>query len=47
MNRIRNMFWSATSHEIDRMQWFAALSLYINFINIFVSMLQLFGSRDD
>ena len=47
MNRIRDMFWSATSHEIDRMQWFAALSLYINFINIFVSMLQLFGSRDD
>jgi FtsH-binding integral membrane protein len=29
------------------MQWFAALSLYINFINIFVSLLQLFGSRED
>jgi FtsH-binding integral membrane protein len=46
MNRIRDMFWSATSHEIGRMQWFAALSLYINFINIFVSMLQLFGNRE-
>jgi FtsH-binding integral membrane protein len=46
MNRIRDMFWSATAHEIGRLQWFAALSLYINFINIFVSMLQLFGNRE-
>lgn len=46
MNRIRDMFWSARSDEIGRMQWFAALSLYINFINIFVSMLQLFGNRE-
>jgi len=46
MNRIRDMFWSATESEIGRMQWFAALSLYINFINIFVSMLQLFGNRE-
>jgi FtsH-binding integral membrane protein len=40
------MFWSAGSDEIGRMQWFGALSLYINFINIFVSMLQLFGNRE-
>jgi FtsH-binding integral membrane protein len=46
MNRIRDMFWSARSDEIGRMQWFGALSLYINFINIFVSMLQLFGNRE-
>jgi FtsH-binding integral membrane protein len=46
MNRIRDMFWSANSAEIGRMQWFGALSLYINFINIFVSMLQLFGNRE-
>jgi FtsH-binding integral membrane protein len=46
MNRIRDMFWSASESEIGRMQWFAALSLYINFINIFVSMLQLFGNRE-
>jgi len=46
MNRIRDMFWSASRDEIGRMQWFAALSLYINFINIFVSMLQLFGNRE-
>jgi len=47
MNRIRDMFWSADQGEIARMQWFAALSLYINFINIFVSLLQLFGSKNE
>jgi FtsH-binding integral membrane protein len=46
MNRIRDMFWSASEGEIERMQWFGALSLYINFINIFVSLLQLFGNRE-
>lgn len=46
MNRIRDMFWSASSSEVERMQWFAALSLYINFINIFVSILQLFGNKE-
>lgn len=46
MNRIRDMFWSADSDEIARLQWFGALSLYINFINIFVSLLQLFGNRE-
>lgn len=46
MNRIRDMFWNADRNEVGRMQWFAALSLYINFINIFVSMLQLFGNRE-
>lgn len=46
MNRIRDMFWSASQDEVARMQWFGALSLYINFINIFVSMLQLFGNRE-
>lgn len=46
MNRIRDMFWTAGADEVGRMQWFGALSLYINFINIFVSMLQLFGNRE-
>lgn len=46
MNRIRDMFWSASAGEVARMQWFGALSLYINFINIFVSILQLFGNRE-
>ena len=46
MNRIRDMFWNTTEESIGRLQWFAALSLYINFINIFVSILQLFGNRE-
>lgn len=46
MNRIRDMFWSASEEEVRRMQWFGALSLYINFINIFVSILQLFGNKE-
>jgi FtsH-binding integral membrane protein len=45
MNRIRDMFWGASESEVRRMQWFAALSLYINFINIFISLLQLIGDR--
>lgn len=45
MNRIRDMFWGAQESEVGRMQWFAALSLYINFINIFISLLQLIGDR--
>ena len=46
MNRIRDMFWNSNEQEIRRMQWFGALSLYINFINIFVSLLQLFGNKE-
>lgn len=46
MNRIRDMFWNSSDEEVSRMQWFGALSLYINFINIFVSLLQLFGNRE-
>jgi len=45
MNRIREMFWYTDKDEIRKMQWFAALSLYINFINIFMSILQLFGDK--
>lgn len=46
MNRIRDIFWTADENTVRRLQWFAALSLYINFINIFVSMLQLFGNKE-
>jgi len=47
MNRIRDMFWNCSESEVSRMQWFGALSLYINFINIFISFLQLFGSKQE
>lgn len=46
MNRIRDMFWVVEEKEIHKMQWMAALSLYINFINIFISILQLFGNKE-
>ena len=46
MNRIRDEFWSASESDVGRLQWFGALSLYINFINIFVSLLQLLGDRE-
>jgi FtsH-binding integral membrane protein len=45
MNRIRDVLYYNTD-DMERLQWFSALSLYINFINIFVSMLQLFGNRE-
>jgi FtsH-binding integral membrane protein len=45
MNRIRDVLYYNTD-DLERLQWFSALSLYINFINIFVSMLQLFGNRE-
>ena len=45
MNRIRDVLYYGTD-DLERLQWFSALSLYINFINIFVSMLQLFGNRE-
>jgi FtsH-binding integral membrane protein len=47
MNRIRDMFWYTDKDEIRRMQWFGALSLYINFINIFTSLLQLLGNKEE
>ena len=46
MNRISDMFWNSSEEVVRRMQWFGALSLYINFINIFVSLLQLFGNKE-
>jgi FtsH-binding integral membrane protein len=45
MNRIRDVLYYNTD-DLERLQWFSALSLYINFINIFVSMLQLLGNRE-
>jgi len=45
MNRIRDSFWGADVVEVRRQQWWGALSLYINFINIFTSLLNLLGDR--
>ena len=43
--RIREMVSDATAQ--DSVEVAGALSLYLNFINIFVSLLQLFGNRND
>lgn len=42
--RIREL---VTYENDGKAEIFGALSLYLNFINIFLSLLQLFGSRDD
>ena len=47
MQRIRDLFWHIPRDQIARQQWFGALSLYINFINIFVSLLQLTGTKSN
>lgn len=41
---IRNRLWR--DPEDSLVQWTGALSLYINFINIFVSLVQLMGNRE-
>jgi FtsH-binding integral membrane protein len=46
MNRIRDEFWAADHDSVERLQWFGALSLYINYINIFAALLQLTGDRE-
>lgn len=45
VNRIKQIV--DYSPETEKTLWFAALSLYINFINIFTSLLQLTGTRSE
>lgn len=46
MNRMREELYYESDEVVDRTQWYLALSLYINFINIFTSLLQLIGNRE-
>jgi len=46
MNRMRDELYYENDETVDRAQWYLALSLYINFINIFTSLLQLLGNRE-
>lgn len=46
MNRMRDELYYENDGTVDRTQWYLALSLYINFINIFTSLLQLLGNRE-
>lgn len=45
VNRIKQIV--DHSPEVEKTLWFAALSLYISFINIFTSLLQLTGTRSE
>jgi uncharacterized protein len=45
---IKDMYYEADDHEVaTKKSIFGALQLYLDFINIFVSLLQLTGSRND
>ena len=45
MNKVKNM--AAAGMQADRVAIYGAFQLYIDFINIFIRLLQLFGSRRD
>jgi hypothetical protein len=46
--RIKNMYNSADDHEVmTKKGIMGALHLYLDFVNIFMFLLQLFGARRD
>lgn len=44
---LKNMYYELEGDEREKMGVLGALSLYLNFINIFTSLLNLFGSRNE
>ena len=45
---IKEMYWASDSHEVaTKKSVFGALRLYLDFINIFVALLNLTGSRNN
>ena len=46
MQQIRNQLWANDSDLQDRVIVIGALSLFINYINIFVNLVQLLGNRE-
>jgi FtsH-binding integral membrane protein len=46
MQQIRNQLWANDSDLEDRIIVIGALSLFINYINIFVNLVQLLGNRE-
>jgi FtsH-binding integral membrane protein len=46
MQQIRNQLWASDSDLEDRIIVIGALSLFINYINIFVNLVQLLGNRE-
>jgi FtsH-binding integral membrane protein len=48
MQNLKNMYYHNVSNNVDedkKLSLLGALNLYLNFINIFISMLRLFGER--
>jgi FtsH-binding integral membrane protein len=44
--RLKEMYYSTQSgDDVSRLVVMGALSLYLNFINLFISLLNLFGDR--
>lgn len=44
---LKNMYYELEGEEREKMGIMGALSLYLNFINIFTSLLNLFGARNE
>lgn len=47
VQNLRNLYYELEGDERERAGVMGALSLYLNFVNIFTSLLQLFGERKD
>jgi FtsH-binding integral membrane protein len=47
VQNLKNIYYEVDGEEREKAGILGALSLYLNFINIFTSMLQLFGERKD
>jgi FtsH-binding integral membrane protein len=47
VQNLKNVYWELSGDDRDKAGVLGALSLYINFVNIFVSLLQLFGERKE
>jgi uncharacterized protein len=47
VQNLKNLYWELEGENREKAGIIGALSLYINFINIFTSLLQLFGNREE
>jgi uncharacterized protein len=47
--KIKEMYWAnqGNAEGIKKIAIFGALTLYLDFINLFLFLLRIFGSRDD
>lgn len=47
VQNLKNVYWEVSGEDREKAGILGALSLYINFVNIFISLLQLFGERKE